>query len=352
MESQTTGIEQEMNNDARHISGWSGLRKQMTVSYILLTLISVAVLEFLHTALYLFIPLPPVPWYILGGVDLFLLIVVPLMGGLFGIVSTRRLLQRIQGLTTATTQFASGRYEQRLPALQKDEIGQLEEHFNRMVAQLAESTARQQTLIEQGARREERARLARDLHDSVKQQVFAVSMQIGTALVLLDNDRETTRVHLLEAEGQIQQAQQELTTLIHELRPLILQDDKGLAAVLRDYIVVWSHQHSIAVDVHLPETCILPLPVEEALLRVAQEAFSNIARHSHATSVQIELTCEEQQVTLAITDNGQGFDRASLNGSGVGLHSMQERMAALKGSAVIESKPEEGTRLLARCTNK
>lgn len=327
---------------------WSGLRIRMTLSYVLVTLIAAFVFEVLRYILFLLVPLPPVPWYVLLGVDIFLLVAVPLIGGLFGIISTRRLIQRIRGLVAAVTRFADGDYTQRVQVSRRDEVGQLEEQFNRMAQQLVESIAQRQGLAEQNARLAERARLARDLHDSVKQQVFAVSMQLGAGLALLEQKPEVARGHLVEAENLAYHAQQELALLIQELRPLALQG-RELAAALREYIATWSRQSGIGADLRVADVGILPLPVEESLWRVAQEALSNVARHSHATSVRVSLACEHGKVTLAIMDNGQGFDTSAGHHSGVGLHSMQERMELLGGTVTVQSKPEEGTHILVEC---
>jgi two-component system, NarL family, sensor histidine kinase LiaS len=338
----------EINNSIHRIHRWSGLRASMTRSYVLVTLIAAFVSEILHYVLYLLLPLPPVPWYILLGVDIFLLVFVPLTGALFGIISTQGLIQRIRGLVAATTRFADGDYSQRVQVSRRDEVGQLEEQFNRMAQQLVESIAQRQGLAEQNARLAERARLARDLHDSVKQQVFAVSMQLGAGLALLEQKPEVARRHLVEAENLAYHAQQELALLIQELRPLALQG-KELAAALQEYTATWSRQSGIAADLRVADVGILPLPVEESLWRVTQEALSNVARHSHATSVRVSLACEHGKVTLAIMDNGQGFDTSPGHHSGVGLHSMQERMELLGGTVTVESKPEEGTRILVEC---
>lgn len=332
-------------------SKWSGLQKQMTMSYVGLTLVSVCLLELLHYILSLLVALPPVPWYILLGVDIFLLIVVPLMGGVFGLISTRGLVYRIRRLAAITTQFANGDYQQRVQVSRRDEFGQLEEQFNRMAQQLVESITQQQALAGQNARLAERGRIARDLHDSIKQQVFAVSMQLGAALALLDQQREVARHHLEEAEMLAYHVQQELTTLIQELRPLALQG-KGLKLALQDYVPAWSRQHGIAARLHMRNIEMLPEEVEEALWRVTQEALSNCARHSHASEVEVALSCEAGMVMLSISDNGQGFERvegAAGDACGVGLHSMQERMEALGGTITIQSKPAEGTRVSAEC---
>lgn len=278
---------------------------------------------------------------------LWLLITLP-VGGLFGLITTRGLVRRIRHLETATARFADGDYTQRVQVTRRDEVGQLEEHFNRMAEQLVESISQRQAFAEQNARMVERGRIARDLHDSVKQQVFAVSMQLGAALLLLEQKQDVARQHLVEAESLAYRVQQELTTLIQELRPLELQD-KGLPVALQEYVATWSRQRGIAADLHVSDAHALSTAVEEALWRVAQESLSNIARHSQATRVQVSVAYEQGKVTLSITDNGQGFDRSMVSDTSVGLYSMKERMEALGGTVTIESKIGEGTRILAQC---
>jgi NarL family two-component system sensor histidine kinase LiaS len=195
---------------------------------------------------------------------------------------------------------------------------------------------------------EERNRLARDLHDSVKQQIFAVAMQIGATKVLLKRDVDAAEVRLNEAQKLVNQAQQELTSLIRELRPVALEG-KGLVAALRELATQWTQQTDIVANLRAEGKQTLPLTLEEGLFRVAQEALANVARHSKATLVQIILTTTGDTVTLSVADNGQGFDTARSEHPGVGLLSMQERMRALGGDVEVESTPGKGTRITAYC---
>src|SRR5207245_9302396 len=105
---------------------------------------------------------------------------------------------------------------------------------------------------------EERNRLARDLHDSVKQQVFAVAMQIGATRLLIQRDTAAAEVRLNEAQKLVRQAQQELTSLIRELRPVALEE-KGLVIALRELVAQWALQADIAAHVHVEEIQALPL---------------------------------------------------------------------------------------------
>jgi signal transduction histidine kinase len=192
---------------------------------------------------------------------------------------------------------------------------------------------------------EERNRLARELHDSVKQQVFAVSMQLGAARALLDEGNQAYGP-VTEAERLARQAGAELTTLIRELRPPSLES-KSLADALRDYAAEWSRQNGIATDLKADGTSSIARPESETLFRVAQEALANVARHSHAQHVSVELAHQGDEIALLIEDDGAGFDLARVE-RGVGLDSMRERLEPLGGRLEISSQKNQGTRVTAR----
>ena len=271
-------------------------------------------------------------------------ILIALTGTLFGSLIARSLTRRLKGLSAAADKWSRGDFSALAVDTSQDELGQMVQQFNRMAGQL-------QNLIEtrqQLATLEERNRLARDLHDSIKQQVFAISMQIASTRILLKRDIVAAEERLQKTEKLVQQAQQELTTLIRELRPVALEG-KGLVPALRELIPQWAQQTEIVANLRVEGAQALPQIVEEALFRVAQEALSNIARHSKANLVQITLSISGETVALAIQDDGQGFDPAHLEHRGVGLHSMQERMKALGGDLKLESSPGQGTLIAAHC---
>ncbi|MBA2288335.1 MAG: sensor histidine kinase [Ktedonobacteraceae bacterium] len=279
-----------------------------------------------------------------------LLLLVPI-GLFFGMITTRGVIQRLHRLMEVTAYVASGDYTQRVPIVKQDELGQLEAQLNTMAQQLFKSTERQRVLTEQNARLEERHRLARDLHDSVKQQIFAISMQLGAALSMQQHDPEGALQHVQEADTLSYQVRQELTNLIHELRPIALQGKK-LPAALKDLVADWSRQYAIVAEVQIADPRPLSAAVEEAFVRVVQEALSNIARHSQATRIMIALTNTGGQAQLSIVDNGQGFDTTATDGYGVGLHSMQERIEELGGTLTVQSRVGEGTRIVACCASQ
>ena len=280
-------------------------------------------------------------------------IIAAIAGLVFGYLTARGLTRRLKRLATASDRWSRGDFSAIAVDTSEDELGQVARQLNRMAEQLRNLLQARQKL----ATLEERNRLARDLHDSVKQQVFAISMQIGATKVLLKRDVAAAELHLNEADKLVRQAQQELTSLIRELRPAALEG-KGLVNALRELATSWAQQTDIVANLRVEEadgakgaegTQTLSLTVEEALFRVAQEALANVARHSKATLVQLLLTTTDDTVTLSVADNGQGFDPAQQGRSGVGLLSMQERMKALGGDVQIESTVGKGTRIIAHC---
>ena len=129
---------------------------------------------------------------------------------------------------------------------------------------------------------EERNRLARDLHDSVKQQMFALTMLVGSAQLEVDEQSEAKRI-LGEAERIASNAQQEMSALIQALRPVALAN-KDLEVALRDLCGEWEQRNGIACAVDVPDALTMAPETEQQVFRVVQEALANVAKHSGATS--------------------------------------------------------------------
>lgn len=210
--------------------------------------------------------------------------------------------------------------------------------------QLVEELQATQTKLQELAIVDERNRLARDLHDSVKQQVYAISMQLGAARALLDEGNQAYGP-VTEAERLARQAGAELSTLIRELRPAGLES-KTLTEALQEYLTAWSRQNGIAADLRADSASSIPLANEDTLFRVAQEALANVARHSHAQHVSVELEHQGDEIALLIEDDGAGFDLARVE-RGIGLDSMRERLEAIGGRLDISSQPSSGTKITA-----
>lgn len=287
-------------------------------------------------------PVPPAPprlaefFSIFGNhlqlYGLSFILLASVVGTLTGLLITRNVTLRLRRITQAADAWSHGEFAVEVRDPTRDEIGQLGQDLNGMAEQLHTLLATREEL----AAVEERNRLARDLHDSIKQNVFATALLVGAARSHLPPDTLPAQTYLAEAEALAHQTRQELTALIRELRPARL-DDKGLAVVLREYADDWSRRMGIAVAMQIQGERVIALDIEEALFRVAQEALANIAHHSGAAHVTIQLIWDDAQVRLTIADDGTGFDVANANGRGVGLASMHERVAAHNGSLQIAS---------------
>ena len=271
-----------------------------------------------------------------------LVVLASIVGTLFGVLASRGITRRLSRIALTSDAWSRGELTVEVRDRSQDEVGQLARGLNTMAEQLLTLLATRQEL----AVVEERNRLARDLHDAVKQQVFATAMQVAAAQALIERDPAAAKIRLAEAERLAGQAQRELTTLIQELRPAALAN-KGLAAALRDYCADWSRQSGIAAEVRARGERDAPLEVEQALFRVAQEALANVARHSGATRADVRLAWEHGALILVVQDDGRGFDADDVEGRGVGLRSMRERAEAL-GGALLVSSTTAGTRVEAR----
>ena len=265
-----------------------------------------------------------------------------LIGTLFGFLTARGLTRRLTALSEAANAWSRGDFSAQVRDPSPDELGALAQRLNRMAEQLENLLHSRQAL----AALEERNRLARDLHDAVKQQVFAAGMQLAAARRLLPQQPKEAQVAVTQADALIHQAQQELTALIRELRPAALQD-KGLVAALREHLETWARQTGIAADFRVQHEQRLPLETAQALLRVAQEALANTAKHSGARQVRVRLAWGDDAVHLTVEDDGQGFDPATARGRGLGLTSMAERVQRLGGRLEVTTHPGQGARVEA-----
>lgn len=265
------------------------------------------------------------------------------LGTVFGFFTARGLVRRLNRIVQASDAWRRGDFKVVIEDHSGDELGRVAHCLNNMMAaQLRDlMRARKELGI-----LEERSRLARELHDSVKQQVFAIAMQIGSARACLTHDPQRTEAHLARAAELAHQARTELADLIGALRPLRVQE-QGLARALRALAGEWSAQTGIVVEVRAQDVAQLPPWVEQAFFRVAQEALANAARHSGARTVSLSLARDGNQIRLEVADDGIGFEVDAAQEKGMGLRNMRERMEAAGGNLFIDSAPGRGTRVLA-----
>ncbi len=276
----------------------------------------------------------------MGTTALVLLCAVAPFGAIFGLIMSSGLTRRLASLTASADAWAEGDFSAMPADRKQDEIGLLSQRMRNMAERIQGLLQDRQVL----AQMEERNRLARDLHDTVKQQAFATMMQVRAARNQLPEDPTAAATHLLEAESLIKASQQELALMIAELRPAALEN-QGLEAALQAYLANWSVQACIPASFHCTDCRTLALDVEQVLYRVAQEALANVARHSRASAVRVRLQFERERVRLEIHDNGAGFDLHN-SGTGYGLQSMRERLASVNGKLLVSSS-NEGTSVVA-----
>jgi len=214
-------------------------------------------------------------------------------------------------------------------------------------AGIAIANARLYEQAQQLAVLEERTRLARDLHDSVTQSLYGVTLFAEAAgRLLAARDTELAREHLHELQQTAQEALQEMRLLIFELRPSILGDN-GLAAALQARLEAVEGRAGLetAFQVEGADQR-LPPKVEEGLYRIAQEALNNALKHAHARHIAVVLCQNQPIVVLEVTDDGVGFEPSVAHQQGgLGLRGMEERAVQLGARLSIQSQPGAGTRV-------
>jgi signal transduction histidine kinase len=296
----------------------------------------------------------------LWGLDTALAIVVALATGLtLGIWVSRPLARRLQRAVQICRAWLRGNLALRIADPIADDLGLLAgqldllaEHLEQDeqdLAELREVNTRIGDQVRTLAVDEERERLARELHDGVKQHLFSLSMTASAVRTYIEGQQDTPpdlKEMVRQVETTSKTVQRELTRLIENLQPGTLEE-KGLAAALNDYRLLFGAREHILVYLDARgNDALLPPSVAESLYRVAQEALHNVARHARATRVNVRLRCLSEQATLILSDNGIGFDTNQAR-QGLGLGNMQDRMMSIGGRLAIDSQVGGGTTVRA-----
>ena len=287
-------------------------------------------------------------------------VTVVVIGGRNGFAVSRGLKRRMSTLNEATMLWANGRLGHRIVVQgAEDEIAELAHSLNGMSERLEEQVLALHRLVEKNqhlaqqaaglAALEERARLARDLHDSVSQQLFAIGMTAGAANKLMGIDSERARPFLSQLEEMAAKAQAEMRALLLHLRPVELEG-RSLAEALERFLHDVCPRHGIRYDFEAPGDLRLPEGIEAHLFRIAQEAVSNVIRHASATKLQVRLVQEGKRFWMSIADDGQGFDPAHARDGSYGMHSIRERAEEIGGTLEVRSAKEAGTELRVALT--
>ncbi len=290
---------------------------------------------------------------------------------LFSWGATHSVTEPLKALNVAAGRIAEGNLETAVPAQADDEVGQLGQSLEAMRVALKKSLddltashdvleqrvqARTQELRQLltkivSVQEDERRRIARELHDETCQTLAALGMKLDAALSA--PTPEIVRERLTEARAFAGRTLADIHALIYELRPSVL-DDLGLYPAIR-----WLAEHNLApagiayrCEVALPDRT-LSSERETTLFRAVQEAVRNVARHSGATQVLIQVEEQKNDLLVEIEDDGHGFDPASVavpgpSGRGLGLLGMRERLSMVGGTVEVISSADAGTRVILR----
>jgi signal transduction histidine kinase len=290
---------------------------------------------------------------------------------LFSWGATHSVTEPLKALNVAAGRIAEGNLETAVPAQADDEVGQLGRSLEAMRVALKKSlddlTASHDILEERvqartqelrqlltkivSVQEDERRRIARELHDETCQTLAALGMKLDAALSA--PTPEIVRERLTEARAFAGRTLADIHALIYELRPSVL-DDLGLFPAIR-----WLAEHNLA-PAGIAYRCEVSLPGrtlsserETTLFRAIQEAIRNVARHSGATQVLIQVEEQKNDLLVEIEDDGRGFDPASVavpgpSGRGLGLLGMRERLSMVGGAVEVISSADAGTRVILR----
>lgn len=271
--------------------------------------------------------------------------------GLYQIYSVKR---RMDLLRDSLLQWEKGNLSRSVPELGGDEIGRLGEQLERIGKRWEEQVNSLQRLSTHNAQLaeqarisaivEERQRLARELHDAVSQQLFAISMTataVGRTLEK-DFDKAQRQVELIEEMSSV--AQSEMRALLLHLRPVYLEG-KALSEGVAELVRELKSKVPMDITLELDPDIKLVKGIENHLFRIVQEALSNTLRHSKADKMEIRIHQRPEAVKVILRDNGIGFQMDEKKQTSYGLSTMQERVNEIGGSIQFITSPGAGTRI-------
>jgi NarL family two-component system sensor histidine kinase LiaS len=279
------------------------------------------------------------------------------LGVLYGMYTNIRLKTRLDQLQESMLLLEKGSLGRPIAKLGEDEIGRLAQQLGRIEKKWQEQVSSLQRLSTDNAKLaeqarlsaivEERQRLARELHDAVSQQLFAISMTATAVGRTMDKDFERARRQVSLIEEMASVAQSEMRALLLHLRPVHLEG-KRLEQGLHDLIAELRAKVPMDIRLEMDEGIALSRGIEDHLFRIVQEALSNTLRHSRASAAEVKLLQKPDSVRLLIRDDGIGFDPEEKKHTSYGLVSIRERVNEIGGSMHIISAPGKGTRIEIR----
>lgn len=258
-------------------------------------------------------------------------------------------LAPLQELNRAFARIGQGDYDPRVAEAGPVEFARLAEGFNRMAARLAAMKSQNDRLNQRLAQvqEEERADVARDLHDEIGPLLFAASLDIATVQQSLPADASAKVAPRLQAaRDAVTSMQRQLKEILRRLRPGVL-DDMGLAGAIDSMVAFWRVRHPhVEFDVDLPPHG-FGEPLDGMIYRIVNESTNNALRHGRPSGIEITVEPKAgETVTVKVADDGGGMDEAA---AGFGITGMRERVTLLGGTLTVNNRPEgRGVAVLAQ----
>ncbi|MCL4507256.1 MAG: GAF domain-containing sensor histidine kinase [Chloroflexi bacterium] len=200
---------------------------------------------------------------------------------------------------------------------------------------------------------EERQRLARELHDSVTQSLYSVTLYAdASAMALQAGKADVAAKNLHELRDMAQSAMRDMRLLIFELHPPVLEKE-GLVAALQARLAAVESRAGLQTDLRVENERCLPVDLEQELYRIAQEALNNVEKHARAHNVTVHIHFDADAVSIEVRDDGVGFDPSAVaRQGGMGLRNIAERAARAGGASEVDSHPGGGTCVFVRVKNQ
>jgi signal transduction histidine kinase len=328
--------------------------------------------------------IPGVRWVILAEIDaheafapvaalrerlIFAGLVLLLLAWVIGFVLARMIARPLVALTAATDRFAAGDAFPHVPDTSPDEIGLLAKTFNRMAERMSENTERLRREIDertkaerelrtsheelrslsthlQSVREEERQGVAREIHDELGQALSTLKLDLALMKEELRQAPAAAERRISSMSDMCDTTIKAVRRIITQLRPRLL-DDLGLTAAIEWQAEEFQQRTGIHCSLSIiPDEITLDAERSTAIFRILQETLTNVARHSGATAVTIQLRLDTTGVTLTVQDNGRGIPRnRALDSRSFGLLGMRERAHYWGGTVTIQGKPMQGTQV-------
>ena len=284
---------------------------------------------------------------------IFLPSLVMTVGLIYGVISGMFWKRQLERVDEGLSLLEQGRLPSQQETYPVQEMAKMVERMHLIHKQINEQTKLSQKMANEKAIdqekqiqeivSQERNRLARELHDSVSQQLFAASMFMS-AITESQSDMEKTEMKQFKVvEEMIHQSQLEMRALLLHLRPVALKG-KSLHEGMKELLLELAQKVTMDINWKM-EPVTLDKGIEDHLFRILQESISNTLRHAKANSLEVLLIVRDGLIILRITDDGIGFNVEESKTGSYGLQNMHERAVELGGTMQLVSIPNKGTKL-------